>query len=221
MIHADLFPFPPSPDLPEPINRLLMPERSLNPAAALNALLEGNHRFVTGCPCGLNRDVDGVSSLRGTQNPFAAILGCADSRVPLEILFDQGFGDLFAVRVAGNVASTAEIGSLEYSAAVLHTPLLMVLGHTSCGAVQAAREGAAVPGQIPALLEHINRALRPGESDARRAVEANAVHQAQVLRSESPLIDELVEAGKLGLVAAVFDLANGEVHLLETYGLEP
>jgi carbonic anhydrase len=160
-----------------------------------------------------------VASLTEAQSPFAAVLGCADSRVPLEILFDKGFGDLFAVRVAGNVASSAQIGSLEYAAAVLETPLLMVLGHTFCGAVQAAREGTDVPGWIPALLQHITEALPPGETDATRAVEANAVHQARVLRAQSPLIDRLIEEGRVGLVAGVFDLANGEVHILETNGL--
>lgn len=186
------------------------------PAEALHTLMAGNRRFITDRPRGPNRSRARVAALAGGQSPWAAVLGCADSRVPLEILFDAGFGDLFAVRVAGNVASAEQIGSLEYAVAILHTPLVMVLGHTSCGAVQAALDGVAAPGRIPALLRHVLDGLPAGESDPGRAAEANVRHQLAVLRRESPVLQEHLAQGTVMLAGAIVDLATGEVRVLET-----
>ena len=121
------------------------PERPTpsSPEDALRRLMDGNRRFVAGDVESPRRSLERVKSLSGGQAPFAAILGCADSRVPVEILFDEGFGDLFTVRVAGNVATPEEIASLEYAVGVLGSQLVMVLGHSACGAVKGAWKQAA------------------------------------------------------------------------------
>lgn len=185
------------------------------PRAALRTLLDGNRRFLSDDARGPNRGLDRIAALAGGQKPWAAILGCADSRVPLEILFDAGFGDIFVVRVAGNVASAEQIGSLEYAVAVLGTPLVMVLGHTGCGAVQAALADAPTPGRIPTLLHHIGAALDPGERDIDAAVAANVRHQLRTLRNDSQAMRGGIEAGTVGLVGAVVDTATGELTVLE------
>jgi carbonic anhydrase len=156
-----------------------------------------------------------VAELAGAQRPWAAVLGCADSRVPLEILFDAGFGDLFVVRVAGNVAASEQIGSLEYAVSVLGTPLVMVLGHSGCGAVTAALHGAPTPGRIPVLLRHIEAAIPESGTDLDRAIELNVRHQLRMLGEQSPLLMEQVEQGRLALQGAVVDLSTGQVRLLD------
>ncbi len=184
------------------------------PQEALDRLLEGNGRFVSGAVDGPRRDLDRVRELSGGQEPYAAILGCADSRVPPEILFDEGFGDLFTVRVAGNVATPEEIASLEYAVGVLGSQLVVVLGHSSCGAVSAAVDGGAVPGQISSLFQHITPSVPEGAS-VQEAVEANARHQARVLRTSSPVIREALAAGSVRVQPAVYSLEDGRVRLLE------
>ena len=184
------------------------------PQEALDRLLEGNRRFVSGAVDGPRRDLDRVRELSGGQEPYAAILGCADSRVPPEILFDEGFGDLFTVRVAGNVATPEEIASLEYAVGVLGSQLVVVLGHSSCGAVSAAVDGGAVPGQISSLFQHITPSVPEGAT-VQEAVEANARHQARVLRTSSPVIREAVAAGSVRVQPAVYSLEDGRVRLLE------
>lgn len=191
------------------------PRRPERPDEALRELLAGNRRFVEDRARGPNRSLARVAALTGGQRPWAAVLGCADSRVPLEILFDAGFGDVFVVRVAGNVAALEQIGSLEYAVAVLGTPLVLVLGHTSCGAVLAAMAGGATPGRIPSLLQHIVDALPEGD-DVDAAVEANVRHQLRVLREQSPVLREHLARGTVGLVGAVVDLGTGAVRVLET-----
>lgn len=186
------------------------------PPEAFRTLLDGNRRFLANEPRGPNRGLDRVAALAEGQQPWAAILGCADSRVPLEILFDAGFGDIFVVRVAGNVASAEQIGSLEYAVAVLGTPLVIVLGHTGCGAVQAALADGPAPGRIPTLLHHIRAALDPDDRDVDRAVAANVRHQLRILRNDSAAIRDGVAAGTTGLVGAVVGTASGEVRILET-----
>jgi carbonic anhydrase len=185
------------------------------PATALRALLEGNRRFVLGHPRGPNRSLEKVAALAEAQRPWAAILGCADSRVPLEILFDAGFGDLFVVRVAGNVAASEQIGSLEYAVSVLGTPLVMVLGHSGCGAVTAALSESPAPGRIPALLRHIEASIPVGCKDIEQAIELNVRHQLRQLGDQSALLREQVEQGSLALLGAVVDLSTGQVRLLD------
>ncbi len=191
------------------------PPRPETPASALAALVEGNQRFVLGHPRGPNRSLAKVAALVREQRPWAAVLGCADSRVPLEIIFDAGFGDLFVVRVAGNVAASEQIGSIEYAVSVLGTPLVLVLGHSGCGAVTAALSDGPAPGRIPDLLRHIDAAIPDGCTDLDRAIELNVRHQLRELGKQSPLLMEKVEQGALTLHGAVVDLSNGQVRLLD------
>lgn len=183
------------------------------PEEALGRLMAGNDRFVNGETAELGRSMTRVRELSSGQSPFAAILGCADSRVPVELLFDEGFGDLFTVRVAGNVASPEEIASLEYAVAVLGSQVVMVLGHTSCGAVTAAVEGAEVPGQISTLYQHIAPNVPLGTS-VDDAIRANARHHATVLSTASPVMRDALATGKIQIQAAVYSLEDGRVELL-------
>jgi carbonic anhydrase len=145
------------------------------------------------------------------QAPFAAFLGCADSRVPIEIVFDQGFGDLFVTRIAGNVADPSIIGSLEFGTLVLGAKVLFVLGHTSCGAVAATMTGEAVPGQISTLYQHIRPAVKTAGGNLDAAIVANVRNQAEVLAEASPVIAGLVREGKLKVAGGVYDLGTGRV----------
>lgn len=184
------------------------------PAEALDRLMEGNARFTSGSMDAPRRGASRIRELASGQAPYAAILGCADSRVPPEILFDEGLGDLFTVRVAGNVASSEEIASLEYAVGVLGSQVIVVLGHSSCGAVAAAVEGKAVPGQISALFQHITPAVPEG-ADIQMAVEANARHQAKILATASPVIRDAIASGSVDVRPAVYSLEDGGVRLLD------
>lgn len=188
--------------------------RPENPDESLTRLMDGNARFVSGEAEAPRRSLDRVRELSSGQQPYAAILGCADSRVPVEILFDEGFGDLFTVRVAGNVATPEEIASLEYAVAVLGSSVVIVLGHTACGAVTAAVEGKAVPGQISALFQHIAPTL-PAGSTVEAAIEENVRHQVSVLRTASPVIREAEASGAVAVRGAVYSLSDGRVHLID------
>ena len=181
------------------------------PAQALDRLRAGNARFISGHPIAPNRDIAQLRALEPKQTPFAAVLGCADSRVPVEIVYDQGFGDLFVVRVAGNVATAVEIASLEYGAAVLDVEVIKVLGHSNCGAVKAALSGEAVPGQISTLFQHIVPALDRKTMDLDAAIAANVQYQVRKLREASPLLAQRVADGQLVIEGGVIDFATGEV----------
>lgn len=185
------------------------------PEEALAALYAGNDRFARGEALAINRDIDRVREVAPRQTPFAAFLGCADSRVPVEIIFDQGFGDLFVTRIAGNIASSENIGSLEFGTQVLEAKVLFVLGHTGCGAVAATIQAQEVPGQISGLFQHIRPAVRISGSDLDRAVEENVRLQAQVLSEASPVIARLVRQGRLLVAGGVYDLATGRVTPVE------
>ena len=185
------------------------------PDAALQALLDGNRRFIEGKITAPNRNLEHLKQVAPKQKPFAAFLGCADSRVPVEIIFDQGFGDLFVVRVAGNVAAAEETASLEFGTIVLGAKLLMVLGHSNCGAVKAALEGTEVPGQISTLYRLITPGIDRQNKDLDAAVVANVRAQAKVLRDGSTVISGLIRDGKLKLVGGVDDLNSGKVTVIE------
>jgi carbonic anhydrase len=149
------------------------------------------------------------------QNPHAEILSCSDSRVPPEVLFDQGLGDLFIIRVAGNVVSDTELGSLEYGAEHLHVPLLVVLGHQHCGAVTAAVEGGEAEGHISVLIKLLRPAVEksrglPGDP-VENAVKANVEMVVKQLRTSTPVLAELVKHGKLKVVGALYSLDTGKV----------
>jgi carbonic anhydrase len=184
----------------------------LTPESALDELIKGNKRFASQKTQGSNRSVFRLREVSQGQNPFAAILGCADSRVPSEIIFDQGLGDLFVVRVAGNVATPEEIGSLEFGTLVLGAKVLMVLGHERCGAVKAAIDGKPVPGKISAILDQIQPAVTstPKNSPDRLAAVtiANVKQQMATLKA-SPVIADLINTKKLKIVGAIYDLDTG------------
>lgn len=182
-----------------------------NPKQALEALYKGNERFVQGEVMAPNRNMSRLKEVAGGQKPFAAFLGCADSRVPIEIVFDQGFGDLFVTRIAGNVADPAIIGSLEFGTEVLGAQVLYVLGHSKCGAVTATMTGDDVPGQISTLYQHIRRAAKESNGDVNKAIARNVELQAEILKEASPVIARRVKAGSLIIAGGVYDLDTGRV----------
>ena len=177
--------------------------------------MQGNQRYVAKQLTSFNDD---LSILRqGTadkQEPFAAVLSCADSRVPVEILFDQTIGHVFVTRVAGNICTPEIIASLEYGAAVLGTKAIMVFGHEGCGAVKAAIAGKEAPGQISALYAPLRPAVERAGPDAEAAIKANAQIQADLLRTASPVLAGLIAQGRLKVVAGYYSLADGAVALL-------
>lgn len=186
----------------------------VSPDAALQRILEGNKRFVAE----RRQNLQTRSRLQQTavaQYPFAAILSCADSRVPSEIVMDQGLGDLFVARVAGNVATESCIGSLEFASAVLGTQLIMVIGHERCGAVAAAVKGDPLPGRIGIFVEQIKPAVRLVQGKAGdpvdNAVVANIKYQVNTLKETSSILSSLIAEGKLKIVGARYDLDTGEL----------
>jgi len=192
-------------------------QNNVTPDQALQMLIDGNQRFVQARREKPNQTWTRIAAVAPSQAPFAAILGCADSRVPAEIVFDRGFGDIFVCRVAGNVATPEEIGSLEFGTLLLGAKVLMVLGHERCGAVKAAIEGGALPGHINSLTDAIQPAVessknKPGDKVA-NAVKANVSLQASRLKA-SPVINQLIEEGKLKIVGGYYDLDTGAVEIL-------
>jgi carbonic anhydrase len=189
-------------------------QSNLTPDEVIKILLDGNERYATGHLASFGED---IKILRDhtveKQEPFAAVLSCADSRVPVEIIFDQTIGHIFVTRVAGNVVTPEIIGSLEYGAAVLGTKVILVLGHAECGAVKAAIQGNAVPGQISSLFAHIQPAVDQAGHDLPAATKANARIQAALLQRSSPVLAPLVQEKKLKIVAGYYDLATGKVSL--------
>jgi len=189
----------------------------LPPDQALQKLVDGNNRFVERRRMHPNQTLERLVEVAEGQRPFAAILGCADSRVPAEVIFDQGLGDIFVVRVAGNIATTEEIASQEFGTLVLGAKVLMVLGHTGCGAVKAAITGGEFPGLIGSLVQAISPAVdaSAGQSGDRleNAIKANVLLQMRRLQV-SPVISKLVEENKLTLVGGYYDLNTGKVNLI-------
>ena len=188
----------------------------LSPDAALQELIDGNKRFVAQT---LESFAHDLAILRQhtieKQEPFAAVLSCADSRVPIELVFDQTIGHIFVTRIAGNIATSEIIASLEYGAAVLGTKVLLVMGHGGCGAVKATIQAKQVPGQISALYPHIQPAVEQAGLDLEAATKANARNQAALLRQASTVISGLVKENKLKVSAAYYDIGTGAVSLLE------
>src|SRR5262245_24749077 len=194
-------------------------QAAMTPAAALERLKAGNARFVSNATT--KRDWSAkVAATASGQFPFAAILGCMDSRAPVEIVFDQGIGDVFAVRVAGNVVNEDELGSLEYAVSV-GTKLIVVLGHTSCGAVKGAIDGAQL-GNLTGLLAKVHPAIEEAQCrDAKDAAcvdkvaEKNVLRSAKEIRDKSPYLAKALDEGKIRLVGAMYDLSTGKVTFLE------
>ncbi|MGI0487778.1 carbonic anhydrase [Pantanalinema rosaneae CENA516] len=190
---------------------------TLTPDQALQELMTGNQRFATNKRTNPHQTLVRVEQVASGQAPFAAILGCADSRVVSEIAFDQGIGDLFVVRVAGNIAITEAIASLEYAAGVLGSPLIMVLGHRRCGAVDAAVKGGEYPGMIDSFIYAINAAVESsaGKSGDRldNAIQENIKLQVRRIKL-SPVVADLINKGKLKVVGGYYDLNTGVVSLV-------
>ncbi|MGB8768109.1 MAG: carbonic anhydrase [Candidatus Korobacteraceae bacterium] len=190
-------------------------QSTLTPDAALTELMDGNKRFVAGKLTAYEHDLAILKQHTvEKQEPFAAVLSCADSRVPVELIFDQSIGHIFVTRVAGNMVTPEIIGSLEYGAAVLGTKVILVMGHSGCGAVKATIQGKGVPGQISSLFPHIQPAVDQAGPNLESATKANAKIQAALLREASPVISGLVKESKLKVVAGYYDLGTGAVELL-------
>ncbi len=187
-------------------------QSSLSPDQAFQELINGNARFAANQLTSIQADLDMLKNHTvDKQEPFAAVLSCADSRVPVELIFDQTIGHIFVTRVAGNVATSEIIASLEYGVAVLGVKCLLVLGHAGCGAVKAAMKAEAVPGQISALYPHLRHAVAQSAGDLDAAILANTRIQADLLRTSSPVIKEAIKGGKLKVDSGVYNLASGKV----------
>lgn len=189
---------------------------------ALQELKQGNERFVKGKAAHHNQSLERVKEVVAGQKPEAVILGCADSRVPPEVIFDEGIGDLFVVRVAGNISEPATTGSIEYAAEHLGVPLVVVLGHHRCGAIKATAEAhGPAEGNIGEIVKELQPAVaaaraKPGkEGLVDDAVHANVALVAAQLLSESPVLRHLVHEGKVKIVTAVYDLETGKVEWSE------
>ncbi|GEM45655.1 carbonic anhydrase [Deinococcus cellulosilyticus] len=198
------------------------PDKPATPDAALKELLDGNLRYIRGRLRHPDQRPGRIAEVAKGQHPFAVILGCADSRVPPEVVFDQGLGNLFVVRVAGNIASDDVMGSIEYAVEELNVPLVMVLGHARCGAVTATLnamdQGATVPAHISSLVEAIKPVAQQVSRDTPDRVDVvvrkNALHAADQLRHESEILHEKLSSGTLKIVSARYNLDDGRVELI-------
>jgi carbonic anhydrase len=201
-----------------------MPNTS--PVTAWKALKEGNERFVAGAPLHPSQSIEDRARLTDAQKPTAVVFGCADSRVAAEIIFDQGLGDVFVIRTAGHVIDSAVLGSVEYAVAVLNVPLIAVLGHDSCGAVQAtlsALDDGVVPGgYIRDVVERVTPSILLGRRDGLRRVDEfearHVIETGRQLRERSTAIAQRVAEGKLAIVGLTYKLADGQVILREHIG---
>jgi carbonic anhydrase len=191
-------------------------QSTLTPEAALAELVAGNKRFTTSSMTSHEHDLAILKQhTEEKQEPFAAVLSCADSRVPVELIFDQTIGHIFVTRVAGNFITPEIIASLEYGVVVLGTKVILVMGHSNCGAVKATIQGNEVPGQISALYPHIQPAVDQAGKDLEAATKANAKIQATLLRQASTVVAAHVKEGKLKVLPAYYDVGSGVVTLLE------
>jgi carbonic anhydrase len=197
------------------------PQNVLSPEASLERLLKGNARYVQGVS--LRHDFKHErEALAGGQNPYAAILSCADSRIAPEYAFDSGRGDLFVCRVAGNFANAETIASLEYAVAVLQVPLILVLGHDSCGAVDAAikslKDNTTLPGHMPSLVAGVAPAVKAvsqqGGDTLGLAIRQNVLDTVAKLGSATPILSAAVEQRKLRVVGGVYGLRDGKVKMV-------
>ena len=197
----------------------------LTPAAVIADLQAGNRRYVQGRP--LDRDVgSSLAASRSGQYPKAVILSCLDSRVPVEQVFDQGIGDVFVGRVAGNVENPDQLGSMEFAAKLSGVKLILVLGHESCGAVKGACDGARL-GNLTGLLQKIQPAvasvqgfpeaerISTNASFVERVVEENVLRTVADIRAQSPILAEMESAGSIRIAGAIYSLRTGEVRWLE------
>lgn len=199
--------------------------KSTQPTAdqALHELMDGNHRFATNHPRHPHARIERVKSTASAQHPHAIVLGCADSRVSPEIVFDQGIGDIFSVRVAGNVANGDETASIEYAVEHLHVPLCVVLGHSGCGAVAAVLEGADLPPELQHLVAPIKDAMGKTVRDhpdlkgvalANATVRNNVIESIEEMFKRGRILREHAKSGHFKVVGAIYHLDNAHVEWL-------
>lgn len=189
-------------------------QSALSPTAALRTLLAGNDRFAANQLTSIEHDLIMLKEHTvHKQEPFAAVLACADSRVPVELIFDQTIGHIFVTRLAGNIVTPEVITSLEYGVVALGIKVLLVLGHRNCGAVKAAMTADQAPGQISVLYRHLRPAVERARGELDAAIEINAKLQAELLRTSSTVIRAATNAGQVIVEAAVYDLATGKVRI--------
>lgn len=209
--------------IPEKFKSDALPPQRMRPAEALAKLREGNARYAKGESSARDYHV-GRAEREAKQFPFAAILSCADSRVAPELAFDQGPGELFVVRLAGNFVNSDGLASVEYAVEFLNVGLVVVMGHSNCGAIDAAikviKDGAELPGSLPCLVENIKpimrRVLEEDEEDQlNRGIRSNVRENVKRLRENDPLLAKRVQAGDIAVVGAVYDLASGNIEFLE------
>ena len=197
-------------------------QQKLSPAEALKRLQGGNTRFLQHQP--VERNLLGqVEATQGGQYPFACVLGCIDSRVPAEIVFDQGIGDIFNVRIAGNFVNTDILGSMEFACQVAGSKLIVVLGHTSCGAIKGACDHVEL-GNLTAMLKNFDSVLESVSYEGDRSsknkefvdlvTQKNVIDTIANIKSQSPVLNALYEDGSIDIVGAVYDVASGKVHFL-------
>ncbi|MFF4321156.1 carbonic anhydrase [Streptomyces sp. NPDC001568] len=199
----------------------------VSPVQALDALLTGNQRFVSGTPLHPNQDAARRAELAPAQKPFAVLLGCSDSRLAAEIIFDQGLGDLFVVRTAGHVMGPEVLGSIEYGTSVLDCRLVVVLGHDSCGAVAAARSavegGLPAPGYVRDVVERVTPSVLAARAAGATAendfIDAHIQHTVSLLLDRSRLLAEQVASGHTGVVGLAYQLADGSARLVTSHGV--
>lgn len=203
-----------------------MTDTQLTPADALTELLAGNRRFVAGDRSLPNQDAARRAAVVDGQTPFALVFGCSDSRVAAEIVFDRGLGDLFVVRTAGHVVDGSVLGSIEFGVAVLEIPLVVVLGHDSCGAVKAtlaAHASGEMPGgYLREIVEHVTPSVLASRRAGRDAVDdvvaEHTRETVELLADRSTLVAERIADGRLAVVGMEYSLADGEAHVLATQG---
>lgn len=199
----------------------------LSPSEAFDLLLAGNRRFVAGAPQHPNQDAARRAETAPAQRPFAVLFGCSDSRLAAEIIFDRGLGDLFVVRTAGHVAGPEVLGSIEYPVSVLDTPLVVVLGHDSCGAVAAARaavaDGAAAPGYVSDVIQRVTPSVLAARTAGLTAddeiIAEHVRHTVDLLLERSRLLADRVSAGRAAVVGLSYRLADGSARLVTARGL--
>jgi carbonic anhydrase len=196
---------------------------TLSPTEAIERLMAGNRRFLDETVPSSARNFSSHMA-SSPQRPFAIVLGCSDSRTPVEILFDEGFGDLFVVRIAGNIVAPSVVGSIEFAASQFGTRLVVVMGHTGCGAVTATvnalktglgPESKNIRDITDRIAPHVHHLVQGGNADVREAVRANVRASADHLRHGSRILEELVRAGRLGVVGAEYDLESGFVDFFD------
>jgi carbonic anhydrase len=198
---------------------MTLPDRPASPADALDELLAGNHRFVTGTRIHPHQDAERRTAIVAAQRPFAVVFGCSDSRLAAEIIFDRGLGDLFVVRTAGHIMGAEVLASIEYGVMVLGAPLIVVLGHDSCGAIDAAHDAMATrqpPGGdfnaiVDRVIPSIVRAHAHDITDAAGIVEVHIQYTIDMIRRQSAAIADAVATGKCAVIGMSYRLSEGRV----------